>query len=406
MRGIRRVILVRYGEISLKGRNRPVFEAQLARRVRYALADLGRPRVERTPGRLLVDPGDADAAAAGDGAGVDLVEEACQRLARVFGVVSLSPALEVPLSIEAIDAAAEAALRAALVDRPGGAPASFKVETNRANKRFPLDSRQINQRLGAHLLQSVPGLRVDVHHPEITVNVDVREDMAYIFTRTLSGPGGLPVGASGRAHLLLSGGIDSPVAGWMAMKRGVDLEAIHFHSPPFTSERARLKVADICRRLAPWGGPHTLHVVHFTEAQKQIYERCPAELGVTIMRRLMLRVAGRIAAARGGLALVTGESLGQVASQTLESINTIDRVADLPVLRPLIGFDKAEIVTLARRIGTYDISVLPYEDCCTVFVPRHPRTRPTPAEAEAAERSLDVDSLVEGALAGVEVEAF
>lgn len=355
-------------------------------------------------GRFLVDLGGlAGGDAAGEAAGSGRVDEACDRLARVFGVVSLSPALEAPLSAEAIDAAAEDALRAALAGRDG---ASFKVETNRANKRFPLDSRQINQRLGAHLLQSVPGLRVDVHAPEIIVNVDVREGAAYVYTRTVPGPGGLPVGASGRAHLLLSGGIDSPVAGWMAMKRGVELEAIHFHSPPFTSERARLKVGDLCRRLAAWGGPTALHVVRFTDAQKEIYARCPAELGVTIMRRVMLRVADRIASARGGLALVTGESLGQVASQTLESINTINRVADLPVLRPLIGFDKAEIVALARRIGTYDISILPYEDCCTVFVPQHPRTRPTPAEAEAAERSLDVDALVEGALAQVEVERF
>lgn len=388
----RTVILVRYGEIGLKGENRPAFENLLVRRVREALRGLAGLAVTKRPGRLLVS--------VGEGApGAWVVDAAGDRLARVFGIVSFSPAAETGLDPAEIEAAAVEALRRAA----GGGEATFKVEARRANKAFPMDSPTLARHLGGRLLQAVPGLRVDVHQPRITVNVEVR-DHAYVFTRVLPGPGGLPVGASGRAALLLSGGIDSPVAGWMAMKRGLELDAVHFHSPPFTSERSREKVADLCRVLARWGGRVTLHAVHFTEAQKAIYERCPADLGVPLMRRLMFRVAEAVARGRGGLALVTGESLGQVASQTLESLHAVNRVATVPVLRPLIGMDKAEIVDLARRIGTYEVSILPYEDCCTVFVPRHPRTRPSLEEVEAAEARLDVPGLVEGALARVETE--
>lgn len=390
----RTVILVRYGEIGLKGENRPAFENLLLRRLREALRGFSGLAVAKRPGRLLVRAGE-------EGPGAPLLDAACDRLARVFGVVSLSPAAETALDPAEIEAAAVEAVRAAA----RGAGATFKVEARRANKAFPMDSPTLARHLGGRLLQAVPGLTVDVHRPEITVHVEVR-DQAYVFTRVLPGPGGLPVGASGRAALLLSGGIDSPVAGWMAMKRGLELDAVHFHSPPFTSERSREKVADLCRILARWSGRVTLHAVHFTEAQKTIYQRCPAELGVPLMRRLMFRVAEAVTRRRGGLALVTGESLGQVASQTLESIHAVNRVASVPVLRPLIGMDKAEIVDLARRIGTYEVSALPYEDCCTVFVPRHPRTRPSLEEVEAAEARLDVPALVEGALAGVESEEF
>lgn len=388
----RTVILVRYGEIGLKGENRPAFENLLVRRLREALRGLSGLAVTKRPGRLLVRAGE-------ERPGAPALDAACDRLARVFGVVSFSPAAETALDPAEIEAAAVEAARAA----SRGAEATFKVEARRANKAFPMDSPTLARHLGGRLLQAVPGFTVDVHRPEITVHVEVR-DQAYVFTRVLPGPGGLPVGASGRAALLLSGGIDSPVAGWMAMKRGLELDAVHFHSPPFTSERSREKVADLCRVLARWGGRVTLHAVRFTEAQKTLYERCPADLGVPLLRRLMFRVAEAVARGRGGLALVTGESLGQVASQTLESIHAVNRVATLPVLRPLIGMDKAEIVEIARRIGTYEISTLPYEDCCTVFVPRHPRTRPSLAEVEAAEARLDVPALVEGALARVESE--
>lgn len=389
---MKRVILVRYGEIGLKGRNRPIFEKTLEKRLRRVLEDLPGTEVKRKHGRLVVRTDGSEA-------------EACRRLARVFGVVSFSPSLELPLDLEALASGARTAVREFLSRREEGVEGtvSFKVKARRANKSFPLDSMELNRYLGAHLLETLPGLKVDVHEPELTVTADIR-DVAYIHASTFPGPGGLPTGASGKAHLLLSGGIDSPVAGWMVMKRGVVLEAVHFHSPPFTSERSREKVVDLCRRLALWGGPVTLHVVRFTEAQKEIHDRCPAELGITIMRRMMLRIAGRIARDRGGLALVTGESLGQVASQTLESMNTISMVADLPVLRPLVGMDKAEIVERARHINTFDISVRPYEDCCTIFIPKNPRTKPRPEEAADAEAALVVDALVEGALARVETE--
>lgn len=397
----RRLILVRYGEIGLKGKNRPDFERRLLQRVRQALRGLPGLEATRLHGRILVGGRAGDAA---DRA----LEEAMERLGRVFGIVSFSPAWEVPLDMEAIaEAAAQAVRVAAERLRPGlppgaGAGPTFKVDARRANKAFPLDSLEINRLVGAHVLRSVPGLKVDVHRPDLTLAVEVR-DSAYIYTESIPGPGGLPVGTSGLAHLLLSGGIDSPVAGWMAMKRGLELEAVHFHSPPFTSERARAKVLDLARLLAGWGGLRSVHLVRFTEAQKAIYSLCPAPLGVTLMRRLMLRIAERISRERGGLALVTGESLGQVASQTLESIHVIERVAAWPVLRPLIGMDKEEIVALAKRIGTFDTSALPYEDCCTVFVPRHPRTRPRLDEVEEAESRLDVEALVQEALEATEV---
>ncbi len=394
---MRRLVLLRYGEIGLKGKNRPEFERRLLEQARRALRGLEGVHVERLHGRLLVS-----------GLSDDVSQRVMERLGRVFGIVSFSPVWEVPLDLAAIQEASAAAVREALArPRPGfpaGAeapPVTFKVDARRANKAFPHDSLELNRLVGAHVLRAVPGLKVDVHRPEITLSLEVR-DFAYIYTVTLPGPGGLPVGTSGRAHLLLSGGIDSPVAGWMAMKRGLELEAVHFHSPPFTSERARDKVVELCRLLAGWGGLARLHLVRFTEAQKAIYRQCPAPLGVTIMRRLMLRVAERISRARGGLALVTGESLGQVASQTLESIHVIDRVATWPVLRPLIGLDKEEIVAIAKRIGTFETSVLPYEDCCTVFVPRHPRTRPRLAEVEEAEAALDVEGLVQEALQATE----
>ncbi len=411
-----RLILVRFGEIALKGGNRPAFEKRLAARIRQAVAPLG-ARVAAAYGRFLVRGG-------GDPA------EALRRLARVFGIVSMSPALVAPLDLESIREAALLALREALAAGPGGRavrpaspgiihpaspgivhPASpgagpaatFKVESRRANKGFPLDSMALNQALGAHLLEHQPGLRVDVHRPDVTVHVEVRDEAAYVYTAVLPGPGGLPAGSGGRAALLLSGGIDSPVAAWMAMKRGLELEAVHFHSPPFTGARAVDKVIDLCRELAGWGGLTALHLVRFTEVQKAVYRHCPADLGVTVMRRMMFRIAEGIARDRGALALVTGESLGQVASQTLESLHTIGRVVRLPVLRPLIGLDKTEIVERARAIGTYDISIRPYEDCCTIFVPKHPRTRPRPEEADEAEAALDVPGLLAAAREQTEV---
>lgn len=398
------LVLIRYGEIGLKGRNRPEFERRLAERVRLALKPLG-GRVWREHGRLFAE------------APVSW-PELQRRLAGVFGIVSFSPVRRAPLDLDAIIAGARAELADALEDRraltdrrapadphaPAGrppGPARFKVAARRANKRFPLRSIELNRQIGAALLADPPGgreLQVALDDPEHTVHVEIRDDAAYIFARTAAGPGGLPVGSSGRALALLSGGIDSPAAVWMIMKRGVRVDAVHFHSYPFTSDRSKEKVIDLARILAKHGGPIDLHVVHFTDVQTAISQACPPEWVITIMRRMMFRIAGRLAGRIGALALVTGESVGQVASQTLESIQTIGAVAPLPVLRPLVGFDKAEIVDLARRIGTYDTSILPYQDCCALFVPRNPRTRPRPAEAEAVEAPLEIEPLITGAL--------
>lgn len=386
------VILIRYGEMALKGKNRPEFEDRLRERIRLAIQDLALPgaRVVKEFGRLFVylpegEPGPA-----------------LDRLQRVFGVVSLSPAREVAAALpEIIGAAAEAAQRA-LAARHHPGPVPFRVTAHRADKQFPLTSMELAVEVGGALLQRFPQLKVSLKEPEVEVAVEVRAGRAYVFSETIPGPGGLPYGSSGRGCLLLSGGIDSPVAGWMAMKRGVKLEPIHFHSFPFTSERAREKVLDLARVLAGWGAPMKVHLVSVTEIQKALRQHCPESLHITVLRRFMLRIAERVARRAGALALVTGESVGQVASQTLESMLTINEVTSFPILRPLAGMDKAEVMELARRIGTYDLSILPYEDCCTLFVPKNPRTRPRPEEARAAERHLDVEALVEEALAGTE----
>lgn len=379
--------LVRYGEIGLKGKNRPQFERRLMDNISRALKKVGPARVSRVYGRLVVES-EADPA---------LVVE---RLQKVFGIVGVSPVLRLPLEEEAICAGALEALKdaAAGLGAAPGSPVTFKVEARRSNKGFPLTSPELNGLVGAYLLQNYPGLQVDVHDPQIRVRVEIREKNAFVYAADVPGIGGLPVGAGGRALLLLSGGIDSPVAGWMAMKRGIEIEAVHFHSFPFTGEKSLEKVRDLCRILTHYTARIKLHVVHFTDIQKEIQVYCPEELRVTIMRRMMFRLATRIAGQREALALVTGESVGQVASQTLESMRTINQVTDLPVLRPLVGMDKLEIIQRAHRIGTYETSVLPYEDCCTLFLPRHPATRPDPGQAARAEEPLAVDELLAGAL--------
>ena len=257
-------------------------------------------------------------------------------------------------------------------------------------------------KVGAHLLRTFPGLQVDVHEPEAVLDVEIREEEAYIYTERLPGPGGLPVGVAGKGLLLLSGGIDSPVAGWMTLKRGVKLEAVHFHSYPYTSERSKEKVIDLCRELARYGGKIRLHVAHFTEIQEELRLKTPERLLVTLMRRMMFRLAERLAQQQGALALITGESLGQVASQTMESLNVIERVTQIPVLRPLIGLDKQEIMDLSVKIGTYPISIRPYEDCCTIFLPQFPATRPRLKDVEAAEAALDLEGLIAESLAKTE----
>jgi len=393
------LILVRYGEISLKGKNRPFFEKRLISNIRRALDDLGRVKISALRGRLMLElPETAKS-------------EAMERLGRVFGIVSFSPVRRVQAVPEAIYEAALESLRQGmeregLFPGEGDGPVTFRVTVKRADKSFPLNSMELSRRVGAYLLKNMPGLKVDLHNPELVVSVDVREGDAYIFSETLPGPGGLPVGVSGKGMLLLSGGIDSPVAGWMSMKRGIELEAVHFHSFPFTGEKSKEKVIDLCRVLARYGGRINLHVAHFTDIQKEIRKNCPEEFRVTIMRRFMFRMAQQLAAKSGALVLITGESVGQVASQTLESMVAINEVTSIPVLRPLVGFDKAQIVELAEQIGSYDISIQPYEDCCTLFMPKHPSTRPRLEKVHAAEEGLDIDGLIAEALEKTETLSF
>lgn len=353
--------------------------------MKWALRDLPRRPISRTFGRIFVPV---------DGDGPEVLE----RLARVCGIVSLSLARRVPPDMEAIRAASLDLAREEL--RSGH---TFKVETRRANKRFPLPSPEVSRLVGAHILRNVPGLTVDVQQPQKTVHIEIREKEAYVYIDSVAGPGGLPVGSSGPGLLLLSGGIDSPVAGYMAMRRGVKVTALHFYSFPFTSERSKEKVVDLCRQLSLYGGPMTLYVGYFTEIQKAIRQKCPEELYVTIMRRMMFRLAEHWARETGCLAVFTGENLGQVASQTMESMAVIGEVCRLPVLRPLIGLDKADIIVWARRIGTYEISIRPYEDCCTLFVPRHPATKPKLPKVLEAEAVLDIQALLSESIARTEV---
>lgn len=382
-------VLLRFGEVGLKGKNRPFFINALIGNIRRRLAPvLGKTTISSPYGRLFVHlPPGQD------------FEPVAAALARVFGLVSFSPVAEVPADLEAIKAAALAELKC------GSLPQTFKVETRRALKSFPLTSPQVSAAVGGYLLANCRGLKVDVHNPQRVVNIEIRREGAYIFSRVIPGPGGLPVGVGGKGMLLLSGGIDSPVAGWLAMKRGLELEAVYFDTPPFTSPRALAKVEKLAKTLSNWGRT-TLHVVNFTPVQKALMEACPEDLTVTVMRRFMYRVAEGLAQARGALALITGESLGQVASQTLESMDTINAVASRPVLRPVVAMDKVEIIRLAEQIGTYDISVEPYQDCCALFVSDRPKTRPTRQQAEAAEAKLDVDALVAAALDNIKTKVF
>lgn len=381
------VILIRYGELALKGRNRDLFEEALVRNVKDVLHSFPKVKVRRNYGRMYVELNGEDAG------------EVMERLKRVFGISSFSPTIQVDPDIETIKARA-----LALIQQMNPQPRTFRVETRRADKRYPISSMEVNRMVGTHILRSLPHIKVDVHEPDAVVNIEIRSEGTYISSETIPGPGGLPVGVSGKVLLLLSGGIDSPVAGWMMMKRGVTLEAIHFHSYPFTSERALQKVRDLAQKLAMWGGTIRLHVVPFTEIQTAIREKCPEDYLITIMRRFMMRISERIAEQTKAKALATGESLGQVASQTLESMDTINKVISIPLLRPLVAMDKTEITEISRKIDTYELSILPYEDCCTVFTPKNPVTRPKPYVAARFEQSLDVDALVEAAVKGTVVE--
>lgn len=366
------IILLKYGEISLKGLNRPVFEKQLISNVAKALAPIGKFSVRKSQSTIYVEPADEAAD----------TELAAERLSKVFGIVNICPAVKCEKTIESIEKTTIECLSGMNL-----AGKTFKVEAKREDKQFPMNSPQICRHMGGVILKNTSGLRVDVHNPDILVQIEIRKE-AYVFTQKLSGAGGMPIGTAGRATLLLSGGIDSPVAGWMIAKRGVKLEAVHFHSHPYTSDRAKEKVIDLAKLMSVYTGEIRLHVVPFTEIQLDIIEKCPKNYLTIIMRRLMMRIAEQISVQNHSCALITGESIGQVASQTMESLVVTDNAVNMPVFRPCIGMDKEEIVTISKKIDTYETSILPYEDCCTIFVPKHPKTKPSIAEIEDAEKLL------------------
>lgn len=386
------VILVRYGEISLKGKNRNFFVHTLVQRIRENISHLAPRRVETRYGRLYVPVVDGD------------YNELLDALQKVFGIVSLSPALRVEPSEEKIK---EGCLKIVekVVDKES--IKTFKIETRRADKRFPIKSMDMNNILGGTVLKAYPEhMKVDIHKPQVEVGVEIRTEDVFIYCERINGFGGLPIGVTGKGLCLLSGGIDSPVAFWLAAKRGILVEGLHFHSYPFTSQRAKQKVDDLCVKLAKYCGKVKLHTVHFTDIQKQIKMKCPEDMVITIMRRFMFRIAESYAKKRNALVLITGENVAQVASQTLESMNVINEVVDIPVIRPLITMDKTEIIEKSKVIDTFETSILPYEDCCTVFVPKHPKTKPTLKQCIEAEKELDIDKLVNEAVETIQVEEF
>ncbi|MFQ9984619.1 MAG: tRNA uracil 4-sulfurtransferase ThiI [Lachnospiraceae bacterium] len=383
--------LIKYAEIAIKGKNRFLFEDALVRQIRYAVKRVdGSFCVTKEQGRIFVDcDGPYDYG--------ELVEQ----LTHVFGIVGICPVVAFPecgideLSRKVVDFVQEQCPRKDV---------TFKIHARRARKDYPLDTMELNRELGGVVLDAFPQMSVDVHNPDVRIFVEIREQF-YLYSQIIPGPGGMPVGTNGKAMLLLSGGIDSPVAGYMVAKRGVKLDAVYFHAPPYTSERAKQKVVDLAKQVAAYTGPIYLHVVNFTDIQLYIYDQCPHDELTIIMRRYMMRIAEHLASESGCLGLITGESIGQVASQTMQSLAVTNEVCSMPVYRPLIGFDKQEIVEISEKIGTYETSILPYEDCCTIFVARHPVTKPNLQAIKRSEKKLSekIDSLVEEAIQGAEL---
>jgi len=378
-------ILIRYGELGIKGKNVNKFMIRLQENIQAQLRSFKGIKVKWTRGRMFVllhgqEP-----------------EPIMDKLVKIFGIKSLSLALKTDNDPELIK---QAALYALTYGIDAG---TFKVEVKRVNKHFSMGSQEMNQVVGSHLLTRTENYTVDLHNPDIHLKIEIRDDATYITTSARVGLGGLPVGTSGKTLLLLSGGIDSPVAGYLAMKRGVKLEAIHFHSPPFTSERAKQKVIDLAGKLTAYGPDIKVHLVPFTELQQAIFKNIPDYYAMTAMRRVMLQISERICEKHGILSLTTGESLGQVASQTMESMHVINAVTNLPILRPLVTMDKEEIIEISERIDTYSISIRPYEDCCTIFVPKSPKTKPRLDKMEYFESNVDFTELIEAAITGTEM---
>jgi len=384
-----KIILVRYEEIFLKGLNKHVFENRLIKNIKQKLDGLGDVRITKSQSRIYIESDDAD---------FDF-DEAIIRLTKIFGIASVSPVIRVKSDYDEIKKTS-VSIVGDLIERKSYK--TFKVESKRGDKSFPMNSPQICADLGGCILSKFPRLRVDVHNPDFILYVEVREN-TYIYSEIIPSVKGLPTGTGGLATLLLSGGIDSPVAGWMIAKRGAEIEAVYFHSYPYTSDRAKDKVIKLTEILSEYCMGIKLHIVPFTEIQTEINEKCPHEYITIIMRRFMMRIAEEIARKSGSLALVTGEAIGQVASQTMESMLVTNNAVTLPVYRPLIGMDKNEVIEIAKRIGTFDTSILPYEDCCTVFVAKHPVIKPSLQKTLEYEKPLDSEKLINEALSRTEV---
>lgn len=378
-------ILIRYGEIGLKGNNIKFFLRKLKKNIQHQLKDYPNAFVKQTRSRMFILLNGEDPAP---------ILEKCQH---IFGIYSLSLAIKVDSDIELIKQAALYALETSENTK------TFKVTARRVDKSFPVGSQEMNQLLGGHLLKNTTGFTVDVHHPDVDVRVEVRSKETYVTSSVLKGLGGLPVGTGGRSLLLLSGGIDSPVAGYLAMKRGVQMDAIHFHSPPYTSERAKQKVIDLARKLTVYGEKVRIHMVPFTKIQQEIFKQIPDPYTMTVMRRIMVKMSEQVCVEHEILSMTTGENLGQVASQTMESMSAINEVTNFPILRPLLTMDKEEIINIAHDIDTYEISIRPYEDCCTVFMPKAPKTKPKRSKVNHLESKADFTTFINEAMENIEI---
>lgn len=376
-------LLIRYGEISLKGRNRKEFVRKLRMNVKEALVDLKTITLKSERDRMFLFADNQQD-----------IKEAIVRLPHVFGIQSFSPVAKCEATVEAINDLAVDVVNSGETDGK-----TFKVEVRRTDKSFPMETNELQQVVGSHVLRAISGLRVQMKKPDILLRVEIRKEGAFLTANSYEGAGGMPVGSNGHSLLMLSGGIDSPVAGYLMMKRGVSIEAIHFASPPFTSELAKEKVMDLAEKLSTFGAAVKLHVVPFTEIQQEIGKQIPDNVTMTTTRRMMLRIADKVRAEQGALAIVTGESLGQVASQTLESLTAINSVTVTPILRPLISTDKLDIIAISQKIGTYDISIRPYEDCCTIFTPSSPKTKPKLEKVAYYESFTDFESMIDSAVA-------
>lgn len=379
-------ILIRYGEMALKGKNRKKFYSMLQDNLRNTVTEFPGVKVKRTQGRMFVHLNGQDP------------EPIMGKCKEVFGIQSFSLAIKVPNDEKEIKGAALYALKHSRQTK------TFKVSVKRIDKTFPIRSQDFNREVGAYLLVNTNGYQVDVHQPDLDMKIEIRTEATYITSEVIKGAGGFPVGTSGKSLLLLSGGIDSPVAGYLAMKRGVTIEAVHFHSPPFTSERAKQKVLDLASELTNYGGASiNVHIVPFTKLQQSVFQHMPDRYSMTIMRRMMLRISEAICQKESILSMITGESLGQVASQTMDSMNCINEVTNYPVIRPLITMDKLDIIDISRKIKTYDISIRPYEDCCTIFVPKAPKTKPKREKVNYFESTINFAELIQEAVEKTEV---